>query len=69
MTGLAVFLIRLYRAAISPWISPRCIYTPSCSQYALDAYEKLGFWRGSRATLMRLLRCGPWGPGGVDPVR
>ncbi len=69
MTRLAVFLIRLYQATISPWIPARCIYTPSCSQYAIDAYEKRGFWRGSKATLMRLLRCGPWSAGGEDPVR
>lgn len=69
MTRLAVLLIRLYQVAISPWIGARCIYTPSCSQYAIDAYRKRGFWRGSTATLARLLRCGPWRAGGADPVR
>lgn len=69
MLKVAILLIRGYQILISPAIPPCCIYTPSCSHYALEAYRKHGFWRGSRATLVRLIRCGPWSAGGWDPVR
>ncbi len=61
-------LIRFYRKHISPATPPSCRYTPTCSQYALEAVEKYGAWRGGRMALARLLRCHPFHKGGYDPV-
>ena len=69
MKHLAVALIRAYQIFVSPCLPSVCIYTPSCSNFALEAYRRHGFWRGSKATAVRLLRCGPWCAGGEDPVR
>ena len=69
MRHLAVLLIRTYQICVSPCLPRCCIYTPSCSHYALEAYRRLGFWRGSKVAAVRLLRCGPWSAGGQDPVR
>ncbi|RCW47231.1 putative membrane protein insertion efficiency factor [Halopolyspora algeriensis] len=60
--------IRLYRAVISPLLPPMCRFYPSCSAYAVEALTVHGAFRGSGLTLWRLLRCGPWHPGGLDPV-
>ena len=60
--------IRLYRKFISP-IKPRCCrFTPSCSQYALEALREWGVFRGSALALWRILRCNPCGGCGHDPV-
>lgn len=45
-----------------------CRFVPSCSQYAVEAYERHGFFGGSARTVRRLCRCHPWNPGGFDPV-
>lgn len=63
-----IVLILAYRRLVSPVLPPSCVFTPSCSRYALDAYEQHGFWRGSWLALRRLLRCWPWSAGGIDPV-
>ena len=69
MKYLAIGLLKLYKATISKWKGgKRCIYTPSCSVYSMEAYERHGFFAGSWLTLKRLLRCAPWGKGGFDPV-
>jgi uncharacterized protein len=60
--------VRFYRAWISPVLPPTCRFEPSCSAYAVDALTTHGGLRGSWLTLRRLLRCGPWHPGGWDPV-
>ncbi|RME73224.1 MAG: membrane protein insertion efficiency factor YidD [Planctomycetota bacterium] len=65
---LALALIGLYRRGISPWLGPHCRYQPSCSQYAAEAIERHGPWRGGWLALGRLLRCHPWGGWGPDPV-
>ena len=64
----AEWLIRFYRKALSPLIPSCCRFTPTCSQYALEAYRKHGFWRGSMLTAWRLMRCQPFCRGGWDPV-
>jgi uncharacterized protein len=61
-------LIRAYQIALSPWLGARCRFHPSCSNYALQALQTHGLWRGGRLALRRLARCHPWHPGGVDPV-
>ena len=69
MRYLAIAMLKLYKATISKWKGgKRCIYTPSCSVYSMEAYERFGFVVGSWMTLKRLLRCAPWGKGGFDPV-
>lgn len=61
-------LIRGYQLIVSPWLGPRCRFHPSCSNYALEAIERHGAWRGSGLALQRLGRCHPFNPGGLDPV-
>jgi putative membrane protein insertion efficiency factor len=61
-------LIRGYQIFISPLLGPRCRFTPTCSQYALEAIEKYGAWKGSFLAIKRICRCHPWNPGGYDPV-
>lgn len=63
-----VLAIRFYQLAISPWLPPSCRYTPTCSQYAIQALRKHGLFRGLALTLSRLSRCHPWGGSGHDPV-
>ena len=65
---LMLALIRFYRGAISPYLPPSCRYTPTCSQYALEAVEKYGALKGGYLALRRILRCHPFHPGGYDPV-
>jgi len=60
--------VYFYRGCISPMLPPSCRFTPTCSQYALEALKKHGPLRGSWLTLRRLLRCHPWGGSGYDPV-
>jgi uncharacterized protein len=72
-TNPAVFLlslpIKFYRAVISPIKGgPCCRFTPTCSQYALEALSEWGAVRGSFLALKRVLKCNPFGPYGYDPV-
>lgn len=69
MKHIAMALIRAYQHLISPYLPSSCIYSPSCSSFAIEAYGRHGFWRGTWMTAGRLLRCGPWCAGGDDPVR
>lgn len=62
------WLIRFYQIAISPMLGPRCRYIPTCSQYALEAIQIHGAWRGGWLTTKRVCRCHPWGGYGYDPV-
>ena len=61
-------LVRFYQRGISPLLPARCIYVPTCSQYALEALEKYGAWKGTYLALRRFLRCHPFHKGGYDPV-
>jgi len=63
-----VLPIRFYQRFLSPFLPKRCRFYPSCSQYALQAILRYGIFRGSLLALRRLLRCGPWHPGGYDPL-
>lgn len=57
-----------YRYLLSPLIPPRCRYTPTCSQYALQALQIHGGLRGGWLAIRRILSCHPWGGSGYDPV-
>ena len=61
-------MIKFYRSAISPHTAPSCKYTPTCSQYGLEAIERFGALKGSALTIWRILRCNPFSKGGYDPV-
>ncbi|MDE7005305.1 membrane protein insertion efficiency factor YidD [uncultured Alistipes sp.] len=63
-----LLLVRFYQLCISPLTPPACRYTPTCSQYALEALRKYGPLKGGWLTLRRLARCHPWGGSGYDPV-
>ncbi|MEA3548549.1 MAG: membrane protein insertion efficiency factor YidD [Thermodesulfobacteriota bacterium] len=68
MKRFLLFLIRMYRLLISPLFPPSCRFTPSCSQYAMDAIRLHGVIRGLYLAIRRILRCHPFHPGGFDPV-
>ncbi|MDB2702649.1 membrane protein insertion efficiency factor YidD [Flavobacteriaceae bacterium] len=63
-----ILLIRGYQRFISPLFPPTCRFTPSCSNYGIDALKKHGVFKGSWLTINRILRCNPWTKGGYDPV-
>ena len=64
----ALQLLKAYKWAISPMFPPSCRYTPTCSEYAMEAVERFGVLRGGFLALARLLRCHPFTKGGYDPV-
>lgn len=66
--ALALTLLRLYQAVISPVLPVRCKYHPTCSAYAVEAIRSFGILKGSVLAGWRLLRCNPWSPGGIDRV-
>ncbi len=68
MRTLLILLIRLYQGTLSKLLGPRCRFYPSCSQYAAEAIQKHGAIHGIALALMRVVRCHPWHPGGVDLV-
>ena len=69
MKVVLIFFIRTYRLLISPLLPPSCRFTPTCSEYAMQAIEKYGALRGVFLAARRLLRCHPFHSGGYDPVR
>ncbi len=69
MKKILISLIRFYRRYLSGMKRyTHCIYTPTCSQYALEAIEKYGALKGSWLAFKRILRCNPFAKGGYDPV-
>ena len=69
MKYLCIALIRFYRKFLSPLKRrPTCRFTPTCSAYALEAFQKRGFFAGMILTVTRIFRCNPFCPGGYDPV-
>ena len=68
LTALLLLPIRFYRAYISPLKPPSCRFTPTCSQYAMEAILKHGPFKGFYLSVRRILRCHPWGGHGYDPV-
>ena len=68
MKGAVLAALRFYKAAVSPMLPPACRYTPTCSEYAMQAVEKHGVARGAWLATKRVLSCHPWSRGGYDPV-
>lgn len=69
MKKLLISLIKFYRKFISPAKAPCCKFRPTCSQYALDAINKYGAFKGGIMAGYRILRCNPFSKGGYDPVK
>ena len=65
---LALKLLRAYQLLISPMLGQNCRFSPSCSNFAMQAIERFGFFKGSWLSARRLLRCHPFHPGGYDPI-
>ncbi len=65
---LLIGIIRFYQGAISPFFGAKCRYTPTCSQYGLEAIRKYGPFKGGLLTIKRFFSCHPWGKSGYDPV-
>ena len=68
MKALVVRFLRFYKARISPELPPACRYTPTCSEYAIEAIERRGLLVGGLLATKRLLSCNPFARGGYDPV-
>lgn len=66
--NVCVFILRLYRAVISPLYGDVCRYYPSCSHYTLQAIQQHGVFRGVWLGSRRILRCHPWAEGGIDDI-
>jgi uncharacterized protein len=64
-----IALIKIYQWVISPWLGPKCRFTPSCSQYAIQALQKYGIFKGSWLAIKRVSRCHPWGGSGEDSLQ
>ncbi len=68
MKTILILFVRLYQLCISPFLGQRCRFAPSCSEYAKEALDTHGAFKGSWLTFKRLIKCGPWNRGGYDPV-
>lgn len=68
MRILLIGLVRLYQYALSPFLGPSCRFTPSCSEYMVEALQRHGAVKGLWLGTRRICRCHPWHPGGHDPV-
>lgn len=68
LSKLLIGLIRLYQITLSPFIGRSCRYTPTCSNYGIEAIQKHGPFKGTWLTVKRVLSCNPWGGSGYDPV-
>lgn len=65
---LLILIVRAYQMFLGPLLPAVCRFHPTCSQYAMQALEKHGAWRGGRLAARRIARCHPLHPGGFDPV-
>lgn len=68
LTQVLLAPVYFYRFAISPLLPPSCRYTPTCSQYTIEALKKHGPFKGSYLSAKRIISCNPWGGSGYDPV-
>lgn len=68
MTRILLILIRAYQYLVSPMLGPSCRFTPTCSDYAVQALRKYGAVKGTWLSIKRVGRCHPWHDGGYDPL-
>ena len=68
MRATVLFLVRFYQTIISPFLPKTCRFEPSCSSYAIQSIQEKGCAKGLAQTLIRILKCHPFHPGGYDPV-
>lgn len=68
MTRMLLLLIKAYQFLISPMLGPSCRFTPTCSEYAVQALKKYGALKGVWLSIKRVGRCHPWHDGGYDPL-
>lgn len=68
MKGALLAALRFYKRSLSPQLPPACRYTPTCSEYAMEAIERHGVVRGGLLATRRLISCNPFSRGGYDPV-
>jgi len=66
--NLLILAIRCYKQIVSPWLPPACRFTPTCSEFAIEALERCGLLKGSVRAIARVFRCHPFSRGGFDPV-
>ena len=67
LTKISIVIISIYRKLPGPWHS-MCRFTPTCSEYAIIALKKYGFFKGWFLAIKRIIRCNPFGGDGYDPV-
>jgi uncharacterized protein len=63
-----LFIVKFYQLCLSPVLGSNCRFTPSCSTYTYQAIKKYGGIKGSYLGIKRIIKCGPWHPGGDDPL-
>jgi len=63
-----IFLLKVYKKGISPYLAPSCRFTPTCSEYAMEALNRFGVLKGGWLAFKRLLKCHPFHLGGSDPL-
>ena len=68
MKYIGIWIVKFYQKFISPLKPPCCIFRPTCSSYAIEAFKEWGFFIGLLLTVWRILRCNPFSRGGYDPV-
>jgi putative membrane protein insertion efficiency factor len=68
LSFLILRIIDLYSVTLGSHLGGRCRFEPSCSHYAREAVTRFGPFKGLRLSIMRMVKCGPWHPGGLDPV-
>lgn len=68
MKWVMIGLVRVYQVTLSRFLGGQCRFMPTCSQYAIDAINKYGAWRGGWKAAKRICRCHPWGGSGYDPA-
>lgn len=65
---IPVFILKVYKLCVSPYLGRNCRFAPTCSTYAIEAFERFGSIKGTWLSIKRICKCHPFHPGGVDPV-
>jgi len=68
LEGILIFMVKVYQTAISPLLGANCRFSPTCSQYSIEAIREWGPFKGTKLAIKRISKCHPWGSQGWDPV-